>query len=460
MLSDPAGLRSLAVERVRHFGAHIPGLQERFPDLYPRIFVSGKGVYLTDTEGHRVIDGGNHLGVCSVGHANPEVVEAITNQLNSLEFSSLEAGASHVYVIMLADVLRRIVPVDDAYFSFTSSGSEANELAIKVARDYFRRAGQPERTKILTRRTSYHGSSYAAMTATRIPAFRESFLPLNEGFVELPQPFPGFCGLCNFGESCTRRCLDETRRVIEDEGPESIAAIIAEPVSIPGAVKVPPSDYWFVLRSLCDEYGILLVSDEVVCGFGRTGSMFGVEDFGVRPDMMTMAKALTGGYVPMGALAVSGRIQQMYQDSPLPHVNTYAGHPLGCAAALAVIDIIEREHLVQHAKDLEGVLRSGLEACARSIPWRSRVSVKGLISSIELLVPDYIEAELVRMDLWNACYVNGVALRVTRAEQVVTLLFYPPLIINPTEMDDALDAISAALEYVTHAHSMDKEPSK
>lgn len=446
-------MRDIATSRVRHFGAHLPRLEERFPGLYPRVFVAGKGVYLTDIDGNRVIDGGNHLGVCSVGHGNVEVAAAVSEQVLRLDFSSLEAGASHAYVVALADALGSIVPVSDPFFSFTSTGSEANELAIKIARDYFRRVGQPSRTKILTRRTSYHGSSYAAMTATRIPSFRDSFAPLNEGFVELPQPFPGFCGLCEFGRGCTGACESETRRVIEAEGPETIAAIMAEPISIPGAVKVPTQSYWNTVRSLCDEYGILLIADEVVCGFGRTGEMFGIDNFGVQPDMMTMAKAMTSGVIPMGAVAVSGTIQKAYEGSPLPHVNTYAGHPLGCAAALKVIEILERDELAIRAREYEPVLQAALEGACQNLPWTWRVSVKGLLSSVELVVPEGVDAELVRMDLWNACYEAGVALRVTRADQVVSLLFYPPLTISPGEMQSALMAMESALHFVVAANS-------
>lgn len=457
MENTTASAQRVAVERVRHFAANFPALQKRFEGKYPRVFVSGHGVYLVDSDGHRVIDGGNHLGVCSVGHTNREVIAAITDQLQTLEFTSLEAGASHLYVAQLAERLASLVPVESPIFSFTSTGSEANELAIKIARDYFRRLGQPGRNKILTRQSSYHGSSYATTTATRIPAFRDPFGPLAPGFIELPQPFPGYCGSCDFGGVCQGGCIQQTADVIEREGPETIAAILAEPISIPGAIKVPPNDYWPRLRELCDQHGILLIADEVVSGFGRTGKLFGCNHWDIRPDMMSMAKALTGGHIPMGALAVNGRIQEVFESDPLAHVNTYAGHPVACAAAMKTLDILERDGLVEQAARYEPSLVRGLEAAVSTVSWTTRVSVRGLIGSIELQVPIAIDAEAVRMDLWNECYEQGVVLRVTRGGQAVSLLFYPPLSITESELEVALSAIQRAMQSTYHVHQSNME---
>lgn len=459
MENNTAGAQRVAVERVRHFAANFPLLEKRFEGKYPRIFVSGHGVHLVDSDGQRVIDGGNHLGVCSVGHTNVEVIAAITDQLQTLEFSSLEAGASHLYVAQLAERLASLVPIDSPIFSFTSTGSEANELAIKIARDYFRRLGQPGRNKILTRQSSYHGSSYATTTATGIPAFRDPFGPLVPGFIDLPQPFPGYCGSCDFGGVCQGVCIQQTAEVIEREGPETIAAILAEPISIPGAIKVPPNDYWPRLRELCDQHGILLIADEVVSGFGRTGKLFGCNHWDIRPDMMSMAKALTSGYIPMGALAVNRRIQDVFMTDPLVHVNTYAGHPVACAAAMKTLDILERDGLVEQAAGYEPSLVRGLEAAVSTVSWNTRVSVRGLIGSIELQVPIAIDAEAVRMDLWNECYEQGVVLRVTRGNQVVSLLFYPPLSITESELEVALSAIQRAMQSTYHVHQSNMEES-
>lgn len=449
MVLPPSESRSAALRRVRHFGADFTKLDEQFPGAYPRMFVQGAGTDLVDADGHRVLDAGNHLGVCIVGHGRAEVADAIAAQVTQLEFASLEAGASHPYVAALSEELAGLVPVDDPIFSFTSSGSEANEVAMKIARDYHRRRGEPGRFKIMSRYGSYHGSTYGATSATAIPAFREPFQPLVPGFVALPQPFAGYCGRCSFGETCVGHVVEETEAIIEREGPHTIAAILAEPVSIPGAVKVPHEDYWPRLRELCDRHGILLIADEVVCGFGRTGTWFACEHWGVRPDILTMAKGLTSGYVPMGAAAVSRRIQKAFEDSPLVHVSTYSGHPVACAAALTTIEIIRREGLIANAASHAPVLRSRLEEIAGKTPWPSRASVIGLLGSLEICVPDEIDAEWLRAQLFHESYQRGVAVRVTRAAQVVSVFFYPPLIIGNERLREGLDLLAGAVRAVT-----------
>jgi putrescine aminotransferase len=444
-LDGLAAIQRIARHHVHHFAADFGLLERHFPGAYPRVFVSGEGEYLIDATGHRVLDAGNHLGASVVGHARAEVVEAIAHQAALLEFSSLEAGASHRVVNAYAARLAEIVPVDDPLFYFTCSGSEANEVAIKVARNFHRRQGRPGRFKVMSRYGSYHGSSYAAMSATAISAFREPFQPVVPGFVALPQPFPGECGFCPRGNACGHACIDATVAAIERESPDTIAAIVAEPIAIPGAVKVPPADYWPTLREVCDAYGIVLVADEVVSGFGRTGKMFGVQHWDVRPDIVTMAKGLTGGYVPMGAAAVDRTIADAFRDDPLVHVNTYAGHGLACAAAGAVLDIIESEQLVSRAAGAEATVRHGLDRAARHVPWASRVQVRGLLGSIEFVVPPVLDVDDVRARLWHECYEAGVVVRVTRAGRVVTLLFYPPLTTGPDDLLIALEHVAAAV---------------
>ncbi|MGI5518040.1 aspartate aminotransferase family protein [Streptomyces sp. CA-106131] len=452
--------QSTARTRVRHFAADFPKLNELFPGKYPRMFVGGEGTDLIDSDGHRVLDAGNHLGVCVVGHGRSDMADAVAEQIRGMEFVSLEAGASHPYVAALGEELSRRVPVDNPIFNFTSSGSEANEVAMKLARDYHRRRGETGRFKIMSRYGSYHGSSYGATTATAIPAFREPFQPLVPGFVSLPQPFAGFCGKCSFGDDCVGHVIEETEAIIEREGPHTIAAILAEPVSIPGAVKIPHEDYWPRLRELCDRHGILLIADEVVTGFGRTGKLFACEHWGVRPDILTMAKGLTSGYIPMGAAAVSGRIQQAFEDSPLVHVNTYAGHPVASAAALTTLRIIDDEGLVENAAAREPELRRRLEQISGEMPWPSRASVIGLLGSLEISLPDEVDAERFRAQLWHESYEHGVVVRVTRAAQVVSVFFYPALVISDERMQTGLDQLAAAVRRVTAMTLTGDEPLK
>lgn len=447
-MSTRSKAQSTALARVRHYAADFRHLEELFPGQYPRIFVRGEGTDLIDEDGHRVLDAGNHLGVCVAGHGRSDVADAVAGQIRKLEFASLEAGASHSLVAQLADQLAARVPVDDPIFSFVSSGSEANEVAIKLSRDYHRRMGQTGRFKIMSRYGSYHGSTYAATTATAIPAFQEPFQPLVPGFVALPQPFAGFCGKCSFDETCVDHCIADTIAIIEREGPDTVAAIIAEPVSIPGAVKIPSDDYWPRLRELCDEYGILLIADEVVNGFGRTGRFFGCEHWDVRPDIMTMAKGLTSGYIPMGAAAVSRKVQQAFEGAPLVHVNTYAGHPAACAAALEILRIIDDENLVANAAACEPALRAGLERAGDEVPWPTRVSAIGLLGSLEIKVPAELDAERFRAQLWHECYQHGVVIRATRSAEVVSVFFYPALVISEQRLLEGLGLVVAAIRRV------------
>jgi putrescine aminotransferase len=437
---------SLVRHRVRHFGHH-PALESRYPGVYPRIYVAGEGEYLIEDSGRRVVDGGIHLGVAMTGHGRADMADAIAAQVRTLEYSSLDAGASHPLVGRLAERLAALVPVDDPIFAFTSSGSEANEVAFKMARDYHRRRGDTGRTKILSRAGSYHGSTYGAVSATSIPEFQAPFVPLVPGFVELPAPFPGYCGCCDDWTStrCTGSLLEDTTAIIEREGPETIAAIIAEPVSIAGAVKVPRDDYWPHLRALCDEYGILLIADEVVNGFGRTGTMFGCDHWGVRPDMLTMAKGLTSGYIPMGGVAVSRRVQDVFEDAAFVSINTYAGHAVACAAALETLAILEREDLVARSAAGQEPLLASFTTLAEKVSVPARASVLGLIGSLEFFLGPDADAEDIRIRLWHRCNELGVALRVTRAADIVTLLFYPPLVIDPEVLAGALRLIEQAV---------------
>jgi putrescine aminotransferase len=432
--------------RVRHFGHH-PALEARYPGEYPKIYVAGDGAYLVEDNGRRVIDGGNHLGVAMIGHGRSDMAEAIAAQVRTLEYSSLDAGASQPMVGRLAERLAAIVPVDDPMFAFTSSGSEANEVAFKLARDYHRRRGDIGRTKILSRSGSYHGSTYGAVSATAIPEFQAPFLPLVPGFVTLPQPFPGYCGCCDdwTASTCTGSLLEDTTAIIEREGPETIAAIIAEPISISGGVKVPRDDYWTHLRALCDEHGILLIADEVVNGFGRTGTMFGCDHWGVRPDLLTFAKGLTSGYIPMGGVAVARRVQDVFEDAAFVSINTYSGHAVACAAALETLAIIERENLVERAAAAQAPLLASFTTLAEKVSVPARASGRGLIGSIEFFLGPDADAEDIRVRLWHRCNQLGVVLRVTRAGDIVTLLFYPALVIEPDVLDGALRMIEQAV---------------
>ncbi len=428
--------RQLARRHVRHFLADFEALEQRFPNAYPRIIVRGEGAYLYDDEGRRLLDAGNHLGAGMVGHGRKEIGLRMAEQAGRVEFAALDSGASHEKVIELATRLAGLVPLEDPVFSFTSSGSEANDLAFKIARAYHLRRGEPERVKILSRDGSYHGSTIAGMSATGAAAFKADFGPSVPEIMQGPQPSPGRCGYCDPAQGCTLACADGLQEAIEREGPETIAAIVAEPVAILQAVKIPDERYWARVQRMCDRAGILLISDEVVTGFGRTGRLFGCEHWDIRPDIMCVAKGLTSGYAPMGATIVSRRVEDAFAGGPLMHLNTYAGHPVACEAALATLDILEREQLCERAADLEPVLERGLARVGERTGRPSRTSVIGLLGSVEIDVSDQADPAVLLLDLRHELYERGLIVRGAQADGILTIVFYPTLVVSAEEVDE------------------------
>ena len=437
--------RASAKRNVRHFLADFAALEREYPSGYPKMIVSGDGAYVTDEDGNRLLDAGSHLGACQIGHGRKELAARIAQQVSNLEFIALDAGVSHIYVAELAERLSPIVACDEPVFSFTNSGSESNELAFKIARTYHARRGQPERTKIVSRFGSYHGSTIATSAATGIQAFKSGFGRLAYDFFHAPQPFPGGDVAGREREAWWAECLAETEALIELEGPDSIAAIIAEPIAIPQAVKIPPASYFSGLRSLCDRHGILLIVDEVVCGFGRTGKMFGAEHFGVRGDIVCYAKGLTSGYIPMGAVAVSGAVNEVFKSVPLLHLNTYAGHPVACAAALAALDVMENEKLVENAAAMEPVLRDELQRMAQAVSRVGEISVIGLLSSVVCDISDLPEPDAVMRKARKEAYDAGLLARFARDGTRLSAHFYPPLNVDRSDIEFGVHALEKAL---------------
>jgi adenosylmethionine-8-amino-7-oxononanoate aminotransferase len=433
--------RLVAQQHVRHFLADFSALEARWPDTYPRMIVRGEGPYLYDDAGRQLLDCGNHLGAGMIGHGRREVGQAMAEQAERLEFAALDSGVSHDRVAELADRLRGIVPLHDPVFAFTSSGSEANELAFKIARAYHAARGEPDRVNVLSRDGSYHGSTYAGMAATGSELFRGNFGPLPPGFERVPlgeTPDPS-------RPACSLAAADELEAAIARHGAGTIAAVVAEPVAILGAVKVPEDGYWERVQAICHDAGALLILDEVVTGFGRTGRMFGSEHWDVRPDVMTLAKGLTSGYAPMGATVVTREVEDAFRAGPLLHLNTWAGHPVVCAAALAVLDVLEREQLPEHAAELEPLLAAGLERVGAVTGRLERVSTIGLLSSIELDLRDREDGPDVLLGLRHALYERGVIARCGYGDGVLSVVFYPTLIVDEQQLDFGTEALALAI---------------
>jgi taurine--2-oxoglutarate transaminase len=314
--------------------------------------VKAEGVYFWDAQGKRYLDFASQLVNANIGHQNPRVVKAIQEQAARLTF--VAPGMTTEPRALLGKKLAEITPGDLKKTFFTLGGAEANENAIKIARFY------TGRHKILARYRSYHGATHGAMALTgdyrRLPA--EPAMP---GVVHVLDPY---CYRCPFGwtrETCHRECIRHIEEVIEYEGPDQIAAIILEGITGTNGLIIPPDDYWPRMREICDKYGILLISDEVMSGWGRTGTWFAVDNWNVVPDIITTAKGLTSGYVPLGAVIVREKIAKFFDDKYLYAGLTYSGHALACAAALATIEAYEEEGIFDNARKVGAYLGQRLE---------------------------------------------------------------------------------------------------
>jgi adenosylmethionine-8-amino-7-oxononanoate aminotransferase len=335
-----------------------------------RVWVRGHGVMLVDADGKEYIDGLAGLWNVVLGHGRRELAEAARAQLETLAYASSYAGSSNVRAIELAERLARLTYPTINRFFFTSGGAEANETAIKLARSYWKLRGRPGKTKVVARELGYHGTTLAAMSATGIAAYWPLFEPRVPGFVHIPP-----------------LSADALEEAIVREGPDTVAMFLAEPVIGVGGVIVPPDDYFPRIREICDRYDVLLAADEVITGLGRTGRWFALEHWGVSPDMVQFAKAITSGYVPFGGVGASDAIARVLDEAPGPwmHAYTYSGHPVGCAVALRTLRIIAEENLVAEAARKGTLLLEALRSRLGDHPHVGDIRGSGLMCAVEFV---------------------------------------------------------------------------
>ncbi|HET7480174.1 MAG TPA: aspartate aminotransferase family protein [Rubrobacteraceae bacterium] len=338
------------------------------------VIVSGDGCYITDDRGNRYVDGLAGLFTTQVGHGRTELAEAAYNQMKELGFFP-NWSFQHPRSLELADKLARIAPGDLSSTFFVSSGSEAVETVIKLSRQYHHANGEPTRYKVISRKIAYHGTTMGALSVTGLPSFKAPFEPLLQGFHHVPNT-----------QQDPEGAADAIEEAIEFASPETVAAVILEPVQNAGGCLVPPPDYWKRVREICDRHGVLLVSDAVICAFGRLGEWFGIERFDVVPDMTSFAKGVTSGYSPMGGVMVSERIQNALRshEPMFMHGSTFGGHPVSSAVALENIKIIEREKLLENVRNLEGHFGDELRRMAEGHPIVQEVRGMGFFWAVEL----------------------------------------------------------------------------
>jgi adenosylmethionine-8-amino-7-oxononanoate aminotransferase len=432
---------------IHGFGS--PALSERDGALR---LVKGRGVYVWDSEGRRYIDAMASLWNVAVGHGRPEIARAAARQIRALEYAPTLLGFSSEPAILLAERLARMAPRGLTRVLFTSGGSEANESVIRLARLYWRLRGRDNKTKIVALKRAYHGSSTGAATLTGLPYFHRYYEPLMPGVERMARPY---CYRCELGltyPACGVACADELERLVEREGAETIGAFIAEPVQGVGGVVEPPPGYFERIRAICDKHEILMVVDEVITGFGRLGTAFGIQRWKAIPDMLVFAKAVTSGYLPLGGVILREEIYRTLVDAgpgfTLHHGFTYSGHPVACAVALANLDILEREKLILGARRKAPYFARRLKALA-ALPIVGEVRAVGLMAALEIVrdkqkKEPFPEALRVPARIRAAALERGVIVRAS-AEMVVVC---PPLIVKPAEIDRIAEVLRQSIEEV------------
>ncbi len=448
--SQPTGAVDTSLQELamRHLWMHFSRMGSYGPDHEIPIISRGEGCYVYDEHGKRYLDGLSALFCVNAGHGRAELGEAAARQVEELDFYTLWSYA-HPRAIELAARIAALAPGDLNRVFFTSGGSEAVESTLKLARNYHRIHGKGQKHKVIAREIAYHGTSLGALSATGITELRSQFEPLT----------PGGCHVPNTN---TYRWPEDRHplwaaNAIEErivfEGPETVAAVILEPVQNAGGCFVPPDGYFQRVREICDRYDVLMISDEVICAWGRLGHYFGCERFGYVPDVITVAKGLTSAYAPMGGVIVSDQVAEafMHDTASFAHGFTFAGHPVAAAVAMANLDVFEREELCAHVLAKEGEFRQMLETL-HDLPIVGDVRGAGFFQAIELVKDketkesfDDEEAEdLLRGYLSGELYKRGLICRADdRGDPVIQLA--PPLIADTEQFEEIHDVLRGVL---------------
>ena len=415
------------------------------------IFSRGQGATVEDVHGRTYIDAMASLWNVNVGYGRATLADAAARQMRQLAFSSAYGGFGHAPAIRLAARLAELAPGDLEVTFFTSGGAEANDTAYKLARLYWKLRGEPSRVQIVSRLRDYHGLTYGAMSATGIPMFWKDVGPLAPGFLHAPAPDPYRFEPDGSGQSAGAAYARALEKVILQAGAANVAAVVVEPVQGAGGVIVPPPDYLPLLRAICTRHGALLIADEVITGFGRTGRWFGVEHSGVMPDMMVFAKGVTSGYFPLEGVMISRRIHETLKTNRgvLAHGFTYSGHPVGCAVALENLRLIEDEGLVQRVAEAGRRLLSRLNEL-QTLPIVGNVRGLGLLAGVEFVRDKESRASFdgsigVARRVWLEALDDGVVFRPLPGDN---LAMCPPFVISDDQIDTVVQVLDGAIRRV------------
>ena len=422
----------------------MPFTGNRYFKQNPRMISRAEGMYCYTHDGHKLLDSVSGLWCCNAGHCHPQIVEAIQAQAATLDYA-MAFQLGHPTVFELANKLTAMAPEGIDYAFFVNSGSEAVDTALKMALAYHRIRGDASRTRLIGREKGYHGVGFGGISVGGMSPNRKMFGALLPGVDHLPHTHNLEHNAYSRGQpQWGAHLADELENIVALHDSSTIAAVIIEPIAGSAGVLLPPEGYLKRVREICDKHGILLIFDEVICGFGRTGDTFGASRFGVTPDMMTTAKGLTSGTVPMGAVLASGDIYDTFMTGPegaieFFHGYTYSGHPLAAAAGCATLDVYTSEGLFERALSLEDTFADALHSL-KGEPNVIDIRNLGLIGAVELTPIDG-QPTARAMSIFRECFDKGVIIRTTGD----TLAFSPPLIIDKTQIAIVVDAVRSAL---------------
>jgi putrescine---pyruvate transaminase len=446
----PADEASRLYELDRTHWLHPQGDLGAAPGVVPqRIFARGHGATITDVEGREYIEGLASLWNVNVGYGRTELAEAAAEQMKTLAFSSAYGGFGTPPPIKLAAKLAEIAPGDLDVTYFASGGAEANDTAYKIARLYWKLRGEPEKVVIVSRLRDYHGLTYGATSSTGLANFWKGFEPLAPGFLHAPSPDPyRFSGAGSAGAAYARAL----EQVILDAGPGTVAAVVAEPVQGAGGVIVPPADYFPLVREICNRHRVLLIADEVITGFGRTGRWFAMQHWNAQADMMIFAKGITSGYLPLSGVMLTPSVHETLRSvkGAFQHGFTYSGHPTACAVGLRNLRILEDERLVERAAERGAYLLERLRGLDRH-EIVGDVRGLGLMAGIEFVrdraTKEQFDAGLgVARRVWAAALELGVIVRPLPGDVIA---MSPPFVISEQQIDRIVDALDRSIATVS-----------
>ncbi len=450
-MTTPSELKENNARHLWHPMAHPKAMLATKPDIIAR----GEGVWIWDVDGHKMLDGVAGLWSSNLGHSNRRVRDAIVRQLDELPFFNTFRGTTHPRAIELSTALVELMAPDGVQaVMFSNGGSDAVEGALKIARQYWKLKGQGDRTKFISLKQGYHGVHFGGMSVNGNTNFRRAYEPLLPGCFHVDTPWLYRNPYSQDPQELARICANLLEREILFQGPDTVAAFIAEPVQGAGGVIVPPATYWTLVREVCDRHGVLLIADEVVTGFGRVGAMFGTRHWGVKADLWCLAKGISSGYVPLGATAIGAKVAAAFQNDEtgqgaIYHGYTYSAHPVAAAAAIETLKILQEEQIPAHVAQVGAHFQARLAALEPRFACIGNVRGVGLMAGIEMVADKALRTTLPKSSdlpqrVARAAYRRGLMTRVSGPNMILS----PPLTIMLDEVNFLCDTLEAAFTEV------------